>query len=416
MNAITKLATTFHVGTSFALLLTAAIQAAGFVMIARGLGANEFGRLMIMQAFSQLSLELVSLGAGDALIRRVSRDRSQHGPAFGHALIMTGLTGVPTSIALTLAAMAYDPTIAVVAIALFLVGDLIGNRLVSLAEHAFVAQTRIWDANIVRLSAAVLRTVSAVYAFYLVMRPAGLEAWMIIQSTITLAAGICAIAFVALRIGRPVWTFHREDLSFGTSMAITQWSLSLQFSMDRLVLGLAASPSLVAVYSAAMRCIQLALLPIVSVLRNIYAGFFTMGQQGITATSAYARANIYKVLVLGSLAGVTLAAGADFFAWVFGREFSETASILRWLSAVPLLRGIQLILADALSGADLHYIRTMLSLAGALCYVGLMAILVVAYGKVGLIMSVNLYYVLIIISHVVIVMHLSKRTRPQISK
>jgi O-antigen/teichoic acid export membrane protein len=413
MNAITKLARTFHVGTSFALLLTAAIQAAGFVMIARGLGANEFGRLMIMQAFSQLSLELVSLGAGDALIRRVSRDRSHHRSAFGHALIMTALTGLPTSIVLALAAMAYDPAIAVAATALFLVGDLIGNRLVSLAEHAFVAQTRIWDANIVRLGSAVPRTIAAMYAFYLASRPAGLETWMIIQSTITLVAGLCAIAFVALRLGRPLLKFHRDDLSFGASMAITQWSLSLQFSMDRLVLGLAASPSLVAVYSAAMRCIQLALLPIVSVLRNIYAGFFTTGQHGITATSAYARANIYKILVLGSCAGVTLALGADFFAWVFGREFSETASILRWLAAVPLFRGIQLILADALSGADLHYIRTMLSLGGGVCYVALMAILVVAYGKVGLIVSVNLYYALIIISHVVIIMHFSKHKRPQ---
>jgi O-antigen/teichoic acid export membrane protein len=410
MKAITKLAKGFHLGTSFALLLTAAIQAAGFVLIARGLGANEFGRLMIMQAFSQLSLELVSLGAGDALIRRVSRDRSQHGPAFGHALIMTGLTAFPTSLALTLAAMAYDSTIAVPVIALFLVGDLIGNRLVSLAEHAFVAQTRIWDANIVRLGSAIPRTISAAYAFYLVVRPAGLETWMIIQSAVMLAAGICAIAFVAVRLGRPVLKFDRDDLSFGASMALTQWSLSLQFSADRLVLGLAASPSLVAVYSAAMRCIQLALLPIVSVLRNIYAGFFKMGQQGIAGTTAYVRANVYKILVLGSCAGATLALGADLFAWVFGQEFSETASILRWLSAIPLLRGVQLILADALSGADLHYIRTTLSLAGALCYVGLMAILVSAYGTLGLIVSVNLYYALIIMVHLVILMLLSKRT------
>ena len=64
----------FHVGTSATLLAAATLQALTFVLLARGLGVSAFGILMTLQGITVFCVEAVSLGAGEAMIRRVSRE------------------------------------------------------------------------------------------------------------------------------------------------------------------------------------------------------------------------------------------------------------------------------------------------------------------------------------------------------
>jgi O-antigen/teichoic acid export membrane protein len=391
-----------HVGTSAVLVVSAGLQALTFVMLARGLGADDFGRLMIMQAFSQLALEFVSLGAGEALIRRVARDHRQYSGALGHALIMTSFTAIVlTGILSAIVVRLSELTVSLMAISAYMFGELFGNRLINLAEHAFIGNSMVGFANSVRTVSSAIKLGAVAIGMY-GLGINGLESWIYVQSATTILAGFACLALLVVRHGMPVSAFHRADLGFGVLMCTNQFARAAQFSVDRIVLGMVAPPSVVAAYSAGTRGIQVALIPIMAILRNLFSQFFRLGQGGLVETRQFALVNLPKILVMGILTGIILIAGSNVFAAILGHGFTETAPILRWLSMVALFQGTQYLLADALTGADLQTWRTASSVVGAVVYVGLVAILTRYYGVFGAVAAIYLYQFLMIATYVLL--------------
>ena len=390
LHLLLRLARTVHLGTTAALLIAAGLQAFSFVLVARGLGVAAFGSLMIASAVTQFTVDAVSLGAGEALVRRVARDRSAYGGALGHALIMTTVTGVVLGL-LSLAVVQHlVAEIPLAAAAIFVFGELLGGRLTGLCEHVFIGHSRIVAANVVRLVAAAARLV----AVALMSAMTGLHAvgpWAVVQGTTTLATGVaCLVATMSL-VGPPRVQFRREDLLFGAMVSLNHLSGSIQFSVDRVVLGLTSTPAVVGAYAAGVRGIQLALLPVLAIMRNLYAKFFELGEQGIQATRKFARANLGTLVLVGALAGGVLYVGADLIVLVLGKDFSDSAGILRALAWVPMIRGVQLVWADALSGAGYQVVRTSLGVAGCVLFLAAIAVLAPRYGAWGAVAAVYVH-------------------------
>jgi O-antigen/teichoic acid export membrane protein len=405
---ILHLARWFHLGTTAILLISALVSAATFVLLARGLGVNNFGLLMIMQALSQLAADLVALGAGDMLVRRVSRDLEQHRSALGHALIMTVVTSIPLAVALSVLAVFFYPPIGTITIGTFMVGELSGNGLVSLAECSFIGHSLINGANIIRLASVTSKLALAIVTIY-VLHVTSLANWMVIQGVGTLLMGIICTGYVIIRFGMPIPIFQWSELRRGTLLAIGQTAGSVQYNMDRIMLGLVAAPSIVAVYSAANRVILAALIPVMGIMRNLYAGFFNAGAEGILAARRHAFTNLPKVVLVAAATMIGLVLAADIVAALLGRGFEDTAHILRWLSAIPLLRGIQLLLADTLTGSDHQLWRTSIGLVGAVGYIIAITICTSLYGVNGLIVAVNFYNFVMIFAYLIAVRALASR-------
>jgi O-antigen/teichoic acid export membrane protein len=408
LKRIIDLGRGFHFGTSAALIVSAALQALTFVLLARGLGADGFGRLMIMQAFSQLALELVSFGAGEALIRRVARDHRQHAAALGHALVMTSLTAIVLAGILSPIVHLNQRSITFAAVGTYMFGELFGNRLINLAEHAFIGHFMVSFANSVRIISSAIKLCAVVIGMY-ELGFNDLESWVYVQSVTTIFAGFTCLTLLVVRLGMPIPAFHRADLGFGVLMCTTQFARAVQFSVDRIVLGMVTSPSVVAAYSAGIRGIQVALIPIMAILRNLFSQFFKRGQGGLAETRQFALANLPKVVIMGLLTGGLLITGSNVFAAILGRGFAETAPILRWLSLVALLQGIQYLLADALTGADRQIWRTASTVVGTAGYVGLVAILALYYGVRGAVAAIYLYQLLMIATYVLLLNLLASR-------
>jgi O-antigen/teichoic acid export membrane protein len=410
LERISDIGKWFHFGTSVALLVSATAQASTFVLLARGLGADAFGRLMIMQAFSQLALEVVALGAGEALIRRVARDYGQHCRALGHALVMTGLSAIVLTAALVGIVQRFEATLTIMAIGAYMFGELLGNRLTNLAEHVFIAHSRVASANAVRIVSSALKLGAVVVGMYgLGFRD--LQNWVFIQAGTAILAGAVCVALATARLGAPSRAFHREDLVFGALMAATGLAQAVQFSADRIGLGMIAPPSVVAAYSAGTRAIQVAMIPITAILRNLFSQFFRLGQGGLTETRRFALLNLPKVIVVGLITGAGLIAGSEVLGTILGPGFAETAPILRWLSLIAMFQGIQYLLADAFTGADRQVWRTATNIFGAVGYVGLIATLAIYDGVAGIIAGMYLYQLAMIATYAVILNGLAWRER-----
>lgn len=408
LKRITDIGKWFHFGTSVALLVSATAQASTFVLLARGLGADAFGRLMIMQAFSQLALEVVALGAGEALIRRVARDQGQHRGALGHALLMTVLSAIALTAALVGIVQLFETTLTLTAIGAYMLGELFGNRLTNLAEHAFIAHSKVGLANVVRIVSSTIKLGAVVVGMY-GLGFWDLQNWVFIQAGTTILAGAVCVALAVARLGRPSRAFHRQDLVFGALMAATGFAQAVQFSADRIVLGMVAPPSVVAAYAAGTRAIQVAMIPIMAILRNLFSQFFRLGQGGLSETRRFALLNLPKVIVVGLITGGGLIAGSEVLGKILGPGFGETAPILRWLSMIAMFQGIQYLLADAFTGADRQVWRTTTNIFGAVAYVGLIAIMAIYDGVSGIIAGMYIYQFAMIATYAIILNGLAWR-------
>lgn len=399
-----------HLGTAGVLLAAALLQAGSFFLIARGLGPADFGRFVVLSAVTQFLIEAVALGSGEALIRRTARDASQFAASLGHALIMTSLTAVAFA-ALALAAIGLvSDDVATTAIVVFVFGELVGVRLTALSEHAFIARSRVADANWIRLLGAAARLATVLIAFQL-FDLRGVREWALCQGLATLAVGLVAMIATCRVLGRPTPAWHRDDLLFGAQVSATQLAAMFQFTADRYVMSLLAAPAVVGAYAVAARSAQFAFLPVQAILRNLYARFFAVGASGIDSAVQFARGRLPTVLGVGAVVGVGLYFAADLLPVILGPAFAETAGVARSLCVLPLLRGLQSLNGDALSGAGYQAQRTWIGVGASLLFLPLLAVLVTAYGVWGAVAALYAHQVAVLLSFAAATRMLARRER-----
>jgi O-antigen/teichoic acid export membrane protein len=401
----------FHIGTTLVLFVSAIAQAATFVVLARGLGRDSFGIFMVAQAFTQLGGSISGLGSGEALIRRVSCAPDSYRKALGHALVVITGSGIVLGVILWLGLLAMREPLDWVATAAFIIGELFGNRLAALAEHSFIARFQVGLANAVRIGFTSSKLAVAVVAFY-GFGLSDLSSWMMIQGATVLLVGAGCLGLSAWRLGSPLLSFDRDSFRFGTLMVVTQFATSIQFSADRIVLSLVAPASVVAVYSAAAKGVQVALIPIQAVLRNIFASYFVAGQKGIGSSLHFGLSNAPKVIAIGAVAGATLIMGSKAFGLILGSGFSSAAPILRWLAGVAMLQGIQYLLADILTGSDHQLWRSLIGACSAIMYIATLVILSLD-GIAGIVLAIYLNQTVTIIVYVIAIAIVSKRQMAQ---
>jgi O-antigen/teichoic acid export membrane protein len=412
-GTLIRLGRAVHIGTTGALLGAAALQAASFFLLARGLGVESFGSFMIVAAVTQLAVDAVALGAGESLIRRVSRDRSEFGDALGHALIMTFST-VPLVGVVAWAVIHYSTsTLTAGVAAVFVLGELTGVRLSALSEHALLAHSMTGAANVVRILASAARLVVVLLAFH-VFSVADVNVWSLVQGLTTLATGILAATAVMLALGHPRLRFHRDDLSFGALVSLNQLAATLQLTADRYLLGLTSPAAFVGVYAAGTRALQLAFLPVSAIMRNLYVRFFAVGSTGIQAAWQLSMQNLRVVGAVGLAIAILLFLTADLYALLFGPGFEQTADIVRALSLVPFLKGVQSLMADALSGAGYQSTRTGIAVAGSALFLLSMVAMATTFGIWGAVLAVYVQQVGLLICYWSFARRMITRTRREV--
>ena len=83
-----------YVGSFGSLILGTLGQIASVLILARYLGAYQFGQLMTVVAVGQVGLNLCGIGAGEAMVRRVAREPAMYPRLLGHNLILVLGSGV----------------------------------------------------------------------------------------------------------------------------------------------------------------------------------------------------------------------------------------------------------------------------------------------------------------------------------
>ena len=146
----------------------------------------------------------------------------------------------------------------------------------------------------------------------------------------------------------------REGFYFSSGLS----AQTVYNDIDKTMLAQFGSLGATGIYAAAYRLIDVAFIPIRSLLAAAYPGFFRSGHQGIASSLAYAKRLLPRALAYSAAVAVGLLIAAPLVPKVLGAEYARTTEALRWLALLPLLKTFHYFAADSLSGAGRQGLRT----------------------------------------------------------
>lgn len=361
------------------------VQAGYFVFIARALGPHEYGEFVGVTALISIIAPFVSLGAGNLLIKNVSRNKKVFSEYWGNALIMSIVSGVILfALVLSVVRFILPHSIPWTLIALICCSDLLMLKCTEIAAQGFQAADDLRYTAQLSLLPYVLRLICAAILFFVWHRTTALRwGWFYLASTFV--SSLVALVVTSRKLGAPRVAMGRvrrellEGFYFGASLS----AQTIYNDIDKTMLARLSTLDATGIYAAAYRIIDVAFAPVRSVLYATYTNFFREGQRGLASTYAYARRVLPKMIAYSGAVFVALFVTAPILPRVLGSEYSGAVEALRWLALLPLFKSMHYFLADSLTGAGYQGTRTAMQIAVAVGNIVLNLWLIPAYSWRG---------------------------------
>jgi O-antigen/teichoic acid export membrane protein len=346
---------------AFGQVLRVGIQAVYFIVIARALGAREYGVYVGVLAVVAVAAPFASLGSGNLMIKHVARDPDTFARHWGNALVTTLVSG---TILLGLVS-AVGPLWLPESIPLQLVlavgaADLLFVRLVDVSAQAYQAHHWLSRTALLQMLLSPLRLLGATALIAITATPTAVELGVIYLVS-ALVGGTFAATLVSWELGGPVFPTRPfgAEVREGTYFATTLSAQSINNDIDKAMLARLATLEATGVYGAAYRLVDVLFLPVTSLLVVTYPRFFQHGVRGIRAAVRYSRSLLSWAIGYGLLAAAVLYVMAPALSLLLGSEYHQGVVAARWLAVLPLLKAIHYFGANALTGAGYQGVRTV---------------------------------------------------------
>ena len=336
------------------------VQAAFFTVIARALGASNYGSFVGVAALVGILYPFGAMGSGHQLVRAVACDKSAFHPAWGDALATTSVFGtVLVAVVLLLSRFALPAAIPqhlVLAVAL---ADILGQSLITVASQAFQAFEQLqWTATINVLISS-NRLIGALLLVLVHHHPSALE-WGYVYLGCTAVSAAVASILVFVRLGAPRFAWRRSAgaLWNGFHFSVSMSAQTIYNDIDKTMLARFGTLSATGIYGAAYRLIDVSFAPVLALLYSAYPNFFRKGSAGVSSSFSYAKPLLFRATGYGLLTGCGILLFAGIVPFVLGSEYAETTAALRWLAPLPLLKAAHYFLSDTLTGAGYQGLRS----------------------------------------------------------
>jgi len=359
------------------------LQIALFVLVARMLGATDYGAFIsitalvaIISTFSGLSCEIV-------MVKAVSRDPSRVRDYFGSGLVLLALT-TPPLVALSIFAVSIisGAHVGWPLVALIAVGDLFFLRVNMLCAACYQALELVNKSAILNIGFSAGRLASAFLAMAL-LGHLDLTHWAYFYTGGAVAAATLSCIWVIHDLGWPKLFVAFDEANFGFHSSMQSTLFFMLRDIDKPLLSKLASLHAAGVYAAAFRVADAAIIPIRALMYAAFARFFRHGQRGVTGSSDFA----LRLLPFGLAYGALAACGIELFSfalpWLLGRQYAESASILRIFGILPVFHAAYNIGADSLTACGRQSTRSFVQSCAAAAMVVLCLVLIPRFGTMG---------------------------------
>jgi O-antigen/teichoic acid export membrane protein len=361
-----------------------AVQACYFILLARLLGANQYGIFVGAAAAVSLLSQYSTLGSGLVMLRQVSRHNSEFPQYWGNVLITTLSVGFPVILALAwFGKWMVGPASASV-IVLVAVGECTCARLAEGAGQAFQAFEQL-KLTAVLTSLTNIARLAVAAGMVVILHRATVRQWAIASLCVSCLSASIALILVTTRLGRPKVSFRlfRERALEGVGFSVAASTTSVYNDIDKAMLSHYGMLAANGIYSMAYRVIDMSCTPIRALQAAAFPRFCQMGRNGARGSIAFTGKLLGKTLPFGLLAAAVMFLTAPVIPHVVGRSFANSVSALQWLCLLPVFRSLHLGAGDALTGAGYQRYRTAAQLSAAALNFGLNLWLIPAYSWHG---------------------------------
>jgi O-antigen/teichoic acid export membrane protein len=277
-------------------------------------------------------------------------------------------SGVMLLVLVLFGAQAFLPqTISPLLVFLVSLSDLLFLKILETASQAFMAVQLLGMTAQLNVWLSVTRLLAALSLITFFPKP-GTTLWACLYLLSTAVSALVAVLLVHRMLGHPklaIWRLKTE-VAQGFYFSVGLSSQSVYNDIDKTMLARLSTLEATGIYAAAYRLIDVSFVPMRSLVFATYPNFFKYGATGVSGSASFAK----RLLPIGIACGIAAGAGLFFLApvvpYFLGDEYVNAVEAVRWLSPLPLLKGIHLLGANTLTGADLQQFRCTTELTIAL--------------------------------------------------
>jgi len=340
------------------------LQGIYFVVLARLLGASEYGIFAGAFAFVNLVARYGTLGTGTVFLRYVSINRKMFALYWGNMLLVTTGGGLVTVAILDLLGRRLLNPASAAIVLLAALANCFGTQISTCAAMVFQAAEQMRITALLNLLTNFLRTLAAT-ALLLHFHRITAWQWALVSTAVSLAGSALAVSIILLRFGKPRFSVGllRRRLVEGLEFAFAYSTTSAYNDLDKTMLSHYGMNAANGIYTLAYRVVDIATMPIYSLVSAAMPRFFRKGADGLPEAAAFARRLGKRSFVFSLVAACGLFLVAPLVPHVAGHSFSEAEAALRWLCLIPVFRSVHEITGIALTGAGLQRYRTATQIA-----------------------------------------------------
>lgn len=364
--------------------LSFVLQAVSFIVLARLLEKVQYGVLAGAVALVTVLSQYGSLGAGQLFMRYVTPDHSRFRQFWGNALLSVIVMGGVLVLALRIVGPWLIHRESLSILLLIGVSECVFVQITTCASMIFQTFEKMRVSALLNLLTSLLRCVLAV-VMLITMHTVSAGQWAMGSLLVSMVVAAVAIWVVTRSYGLPrfVPRLFTSNAGEGFVFSISGSTTSVYNDIDKVVLSHYGMNAANGIYSMAYRVVNIATMPILSLVGAAFPRFFQVGVNGPAATVAPAVTLLKRTIAFGALAALVMFGAAPILPRLAGPSYQEAILALRWLCLIPLLRCFHLSAGDALSGAGDQKFRLLTQSCAAIGNLVLNLLLIPRYSWLG---------------------------------
>ncbi|HHP7231037.1 MAG TPA: lipopolysaccharide biosynthesis protein [Xenococcaceae cyanobacterium] len=345
-----------------------------FIVIARVLGATDYGSFIGVTSLASIVYPFIAFGSEHLLVKYVAVNQSLFRTYWGNSLLVLIINSfLITAILVVFAPLFFNVNqISQQTIILILLADLLCLGLLDLGFKALISVNLVKKTALLGIFSAYLKLLAALCLAVFVKNPTATN-WSWLYFISGLITGIVAVLLVNHLVAtpKPILSKIKSEIGQGIYFSIGFSANNINNSLDKTMLASMSTLEATGIYGSAYRFITMGHIPVLALFEVAYTRFFRHGAAGINSSLNFAKQLLpymagYAVI---SILGYELC--APLIPKILGQEYQDAIAALRWLSPLPALFAFQLLGADTLTGAGFQKIRSWVQVVSAILNIGL---------------------------------------------
>jgi len=349
-------------------LFNVVMQAGYFIIVARLLGAEDYGFFLAITASASIVFPFIALGSEHILVKNVSINKATFNIYWGNTLVLLITNGIAfTAILLFVSVQTFAKNIAPETVLLILLADLICLGFLDLSCKALISVDMVKKmAQLGVLSTCGKLLAALSLSVFFVQPDTATWAYLYFISSVTTAA--IAILVVNKMVGspRPVLSEITSNIGEGLYFSVSASAANINANIDKTMLASLATATATGIYGAAYRFIDVGYVPLLALFGATYTRFFQHGASGIRSSLGFAK-RLFPFVALYAIASVIgYWIFSPFVPVLLGQEYQEAVAALLWLAPLPAIASFQYLAADTLTGAGHQKARSIVQVSAAI--------------------------------------------------